>query len=131
MRSGIPLVIASGKKKGVLARVTNGQDEGTLFIPQARKLQGRKRWIGFFHHPKGSLFVDDGARKALREGGKSLLPPGIARLEGHFKSGDIVRICDSNGMEFARGITNADSDAIISGQRSRVEIVHRDNLVVL
>ena len=131
MRSGIPLVIASGKRKGVLARVLNGEDEGTLFVPQTRKLQGRKRWIGFFHHPKGSLFVDDGARKALRDGGKSLLPPGITRLEGHFKSGDIVRICDSNGMEFARGITNADCDDIISGQRSRTEVVHRDNLVIL
>src|SRR5437762_9796234 len=74
MRAGIPLVIASGKKKSVLARIVQAEDEGTLFVPQTNKLKGRKRWIAFFHHPKGSLVVDDGARRALREGGKSLLP---------------------------------------------------------
>src|SRR5262249_39931676 len=67
VRSGIPLVIVSGKKKNVLAKVIEGEDEGTLFVPQATKLQGRKRWIAFFHYPKGALFVDEGAKKALRE----------------------------------------------------------------
>src|SRR5688572_4944794 len=82
IRAGIPLVIASGKKKSVLARVISGEGEGTLFVPQPNRLKGRKRWIAFFHHPKGSLFVDEGAKRALRESGKSLLPPGIARSEG-------------------------------------------------
>src|SRR6266478_418427 len=67
VRSGIPLVVASGRKKQALARVVAGEVEGTLFVPQPAKLQGRKRWIAFFHHPKGALFVDEGARKALRE----------------------------------------------------------------
>ena len=79
MRSGIPLVIASGRKKSVLEQIMAGGEQGTLFVPQPARLQGRKRWIAFFHHPQGSLFVDDGAKKALREGGKSLLPPGVAR----------------------------------------------------
>ncbi len=87
VRSGIPLVIASGKKKNVLAKILAGEDEGTLFVAQPNKLQGRKRWIAFFHHPKGALFVDDGAKKALRESGKSLLPPGVARCEGDFAAG--------------------------------------------
>ncbi|MFT8131094.1 PUA domain-containing protein, partial [Salmonella enterica] len=65
-----------------LASVLSGADEGTLFVAQAGRLQGRKRWIAFFHHPKGTLFVDDGAKKALREAGKSLLPPGVAKCEG-------------------------------------------------
>ena len=104
MRSGIPLVIASGRKKRVLARVLAGEEEGTLFVPQPTRLKGRKRWIAFFHHPKGTLFVDAGARKALREAGKSLLPPGITRCEGEFAAGDVVRICDLDGTEFARGI---------------------------
>jgi glutamate 5-kinase len=55
VRSGIPLVIASGKKKNVLAKILAGEDEGTLFVAQPNKLQGRKRWIAFFHHPKGEL----------------------------------------------------------------------------
>ena len=97
MRSGIPMVIASGKKKKVLARVVAGEQEGTLFVPHPTRLQGRKRWIAFFHHPQGALFVDDGAKKALRESGKSLLPPGVARCEGEFEAGEVVRICDLNG----------------------------------
>ena len=59
--SSEPSVIASGRKKRVLADVVGGKDEGTLFVPQAAKLQGRKRWIAFFHHPKGTLHVDAGA----------------------------------------------------------------------
>ena len=69
VRSGIPLVIASGKKKQVLAKILAGEDEGTLFVAHPTKLQGRKRWIAFFHHPQGALFVDDGAKLALREKG--------------------------------------------------------------
>ena len=130
-RSGIPLVIASGKKKNVLAAVVSGEEEGTLFVPQPTKLTGRKRWIAFFHHPKGALFVDEGAKQALREKGKSLLPPGIARCEGEFAAGDVVRICDLDGTEFARAIADFSSVEIGARQLQRVEVVHRDNLVIL
>jgi len=130
-RAGIPLVIASGKKKAVLARVMAGEVEGTIFVPQPNKLKGRKRWIAFFHHPRGSLFVDEGAKQALRENGKSLLPPGVARSEGDFAAGDIVRICDLNGTEFARGIAKFSAAEIQSRQLPRAEVVHRDDLVIL
>jgi len=131
VRSGIPLVIASGKKNGVLARVVAGEEEGTLFVAPAAKLQGRKRWIAFFHHPKGALFVDDGAKLALREKGKSLLPPGVARCEGDFNSGEVVRICDLDGLEFARGIARFDSQAVRARNLPKEELVHRDDLVIL
>jgi glutamate 5-kinase len=131
VRAGIPLIIASGKKDNNLTRVLDGQEEGTLFVAQPQKLKGRKRWIAFFHRPRGSLFVDDGARKALQDGGKSLLPPGVIRCEGEFNSGDIVRICDMNGTEFARGISRAGSTEIAARQNSRTEVVHRDDLVIL
>lgn len=131
VRSGIPMVIASGRKSAVLARILDGLEEGTIFVPQSSKLKSRKRWIAFFHHPKGALFVDEGAKKALRESGKSLLPPGVRRCEGQFAAGDIVRICDLDGTEFARGICDFDSDAIQAGKLPRAEVIHRDNLVVL
>jgi glutamate 5-kinase len=131
VRSGIPLVIASGQKSNVLNSIMSAEEEGTIFVPRPNRLKGRKRWIAFFHHPKGTLFVDDGAKKAIREGGKSLLPPGISRCEGQFKSGDIVRICDADGTEFARGIAIMDAEAIQKGATPRVEVVHRDDLVVL
>ena len=131
VRSGIPLVIASGKKKNVLANILGGEDEGTLFIAQPNKLQGRKRWIAFFHYPKGALFVDDGAKNALREKGKSLLPPGVARCEGNFEAGEVVRLCDLDGTEFARGIAKFSGEEIRARKLSRVELVHRDDLVIL
>lgn len=131
VRSGIPLVIASGKKKNVLAKILGGEAEGTLFVAQPNKLQGRKRWIAFFHHPKGTLFVDDGAKRALRESGKSLLPPGVARCEGEFAAEEVVRICDLNGTEFARGIAKFSAEEIRGKKLARVELVHRDDLVIL
>jgi glutamate 5-kinase len=131
VRSGIPLVIASGRKKQALARVLGGQEEGTLFVPQDSRLQSRKRWIAFFRQPRGTLFVDAGAKKALHENGKSLLPPGIARCEGEFEAGEVVRICDLYGAEFARGMTGFSSSQIRTGGLKRVEVVHRDNLVIL
>jgi glutamate 5-kinase len=100
-------------------------------VPQPTKLQGRKRWIAFFHHPKGALIVDDGAKLALREKGKSLLPPGVARCEGDFAAGDVVRICDMNGTEFARGIARFDSAAVRARKLPKEELVHRDDLVIL
>jgi glutamate 5-kinase len=131
VRSGIPLIIASGKKKAVLAQVLAGTEVGTLFIAQEGKLRGRKRWIAFFHHPKGTLFVDEGAKKALREAGKSLLPPGVSKCVGDFAAGDVVRICDADGTEFARGIAKFSAKEIESRALSRVELVHRDDLVIL
>jgi glutamate 5-kinase len=131
VRSGIPLVIASGRNKSVLAKVLAGEDEGTLFVAQPTRLQGRKRWIAFFHHPKGTLFVDDGAKKALREAGKSLLPPGVTRCEGDFAADDVVRICDLDGLEFARGIARFDSIAVREHKLPKEELVHRDDLVIL
>jgi len=130
VRAGIPLVIASGKKKNVLARIFEGQEEGTIFVAQPAKLAGRKRWIAFFHNPKGALFVDDGAKQALRDKGKSLLPPGVARCEGEFDAGEVVRVCDLNGTEFARGICDFASPAVKAREVHDV-LVHRDNLVIL
>ena len=131
VRSGIPLVIASGKKKDTLAQILGGEDEGTLFVAQPNRLQGRKRWIAFFHHPKGALFVDNGAKKALREAGKSLLPPGVARCEGNFTAGEVIRICDLEGTEFARGIAKFSAEEIRDKKIGRAELVHRDDLVIL
>jgi len=131
MSSGIPLVIASGKKKDTIANILDCKEEGTLFIPSARKLKSRKRWIAFFHRPKGSVFVDDGARTALREKGKSLLRPGIVRCEGEFEPGDVISICDIEGTEFARGIVKYSSKEIMDNKKLSQEVVHRDDLVIL
>ncbi|HEY6170191.1 MAG TPA: glutamate 5-kinase [Verrucomicrobiae bacterium] len=131
MRSGVPLVIASGRKADVLRQITDGADEGTLFVPAQKKLKSHKRWIAFFHHPKGTLVVDPGAKRALRESGRSLLPPGVKSCEGEFAAGDVLRICDEDGTEFARGIARHSSAEFRAGKLARTEIVHRDDLVIL
>jgi len=131
IRSGIPLVIASGRKKNVLRDITAGEDEGTLFVPKPGKLASRKRRIAFFRRPAGSVFVDEGAKKALREKGRSLLLPGVIRCEGDFDAGAVISIRDLNGVEFARGIAKADSEAICGKSLAKTDVVHRDNLVIL
>ena len=130
-RTGIPLVIASGKKKRVLANIIDGRDEGTFFTARPGRLKGRKRHIAFFHQTKGSLWVDNGARDALRDKGKSLLPPGVTKCNGNFAKGDVVRICDINGTEFSRGITRFDADEIRARKLKGIEIIHRNDLVIL
>jgi glutamate 5-kinase len=130
-RTGIPFVIAPGRNTAVLEEIIRGDDVGTLFLPKPAKLRGRKRWIAFFHHPHGSVFVDAGAKRALTENGRSLLPPGVTRCEGEFKAGDVVSICDDEGIEFARGMSAYSSNEICERKIAGGEIVHRDNLVIL
>jgi glutamate 5-kinase len=131
VRTGIPLVIAPGRSHSVLGEIIGGQDVGTLFHPKTGRLRGRKRWIAFFHHPHGVLVVDDGAKHALVQNGRSLLPPGVTRCEGEFEAGEIVSVCDERGAEFARGITAYSSEAICARRIAGGEVVHRDDLVIL
>jgi glutamate 5-kinase len=120
-RAGIPMVIADGDRANVLGEVMAGEEVGTVFLPKAGKLESRKRWIAFFQKPAGVLVVDDGARQALCDGGKSLLAKGVVRTEGKVAAGDVVSIRDATGSEFARGLIKATTGVM----------VHRDDLVVL
>lgn len=129
-RAGVPLVIAPGRRFDVLPRILDGEDEGTLFLPQSGRLTARKRWIAFFQRVAGVLEIDDGAVRALRDSGKSLLAPGIRTVTGEFAAGDVVAIRDAEGREVARGIVRRGS-AELRGARATGEAVHRDDLVVL
>ncbi len=131
MRSGIPMEIAPGRRFDALARILAGEDEGTLFSARTGRLPGRKRWIAFFQRSAGRLMIDDGARRAICEDGRSLLAPGIVSVEGEFEVGSLVEILDSAGREFARGLVRATS-AALRKPLGRGEIaVHRDDLVIL
>lgn len=128
-RSGIPLVIAPGRKFDVLGRILAGADEGTLFLPRANRLASRKRWIAFYQRPMGRLTVDEGASRALVGQGRSLLAPGVKAVEGDFSAGAVVIITDSNGREIGRGLSRWSAEAL-QGQSGQGEVVHRDDLVV-
>jgi len=119
-RAGIPLVIANGERADVLAAILVPDDVGTLFLPKFARLESRKRWIAFFQKPTGKLIVDDGAKHALCDAGKSLLAKGVVRAEGDCAAGNVVSVCDVAGVEFARGLVR-DGDVL----------VHRDDLVIL
>ncbi len=130
VRSGIPLVIAPGRRHDVLARILAGESEGTLFPAATSRLSSRKRWIAFYDHPRGTLTLDAGAARAVRESGRSLLVPGIAKCEGEFAAGQVVRLADAEGVEFARGLVRFDAATIRARGTGRAEVVHRDDLVV-
>ncbi len=128
MRAGIPMVIANGEQLNVLTDLLAGNEIGTIFLPGAEKLAGRKRWIAFFQRTAGTLRVDNGARDALCASGKSLLAKGVINAEGDFAVGDAVSVQDKNGVEFARGLTKVDSSKL---KTAAGVVAHRDDLVIL
>ena len=142
--SGIECVIANGKTKNIIADVIDGKIVGTRFKSFGTKLLAKKRWIAFSSRPMGTVYVDSGAREALSSKNRSLLASGIVAVDGHFVSGDVVRISDKSFGEFARGITNYSSPELlrikglktaqiksVMGHKSRDEVVHKDELVIL
>jgi len=141
MRSGVQMVIAHGRLPNVIEEVVDGKQLGTRFIPSA-KLSHRKRWIAH-SSVRGTVVVNEGARKMVAESGKSLLPAGIVDVVGGFGAGAVVDVKDEKGERFARGIVNYSADDIrrIMGLRTseieRVlgtgdyeEVIHRDNMVI-
>jgi glutamate 5-kinase len=143
--AGISTVIADGTRDGVLAAVFDAAVEvGTLVLPDGDRLGRRKYWIAYTLKPAGTLHVDEGAERALARGGRSLLPSGVARVEGGFGVGDCVRCVGPTGREFARGLVNytaAEVEKIkgvhtreieqLLGYKGSDEIIHRDDLTLL
>lgn len=142
-RSGTVTLIAAGREAGVLARLRSGEVLGTLFEPDVAPMPARKQWLGSQLQSRGTLTLDGGAAKALREQGKSLLPVGVMAVSGSFSRGDVVICVDAKGVEIARGLANyaADEAKQLMGQPTHaIEailgymdddcLIHRDNLVL-
>lgn len=143
--SGIPVVIASGLSRRSILDILGGKDTGTLILPRRTgKLRSRKMWIAYAMSAHGTIVVDDGARKVLLEGGKSLLPAGVTGARGRFRPGDAVSIADRRGRVFARGIARWSAEQVDRGKGKRsaeirtllgpgtpAEVVHRDDLTIL
>jgi len=141
---GIPVVIMSGKKRGLLGRLIEGERVGTFFRPRPLKMPSRKGWIAYGIRSKGVIYLDEGAVYAITMRGKSLLPSGIVKVEGEFRTGDAVSCLNREGKKIAKGLTNYSSSEIelIKGRKTSEiekalgykysdEIIHRDNLVLL
>lgn len=140
---GESVIIADGRKPGVLEQILAGEEVGTLFLARGESLPAWKRWIGYSLPPRGRYVLDDGARQAIAQRGRSLLAIGIVGVEGDFGKGEVVALVDAHGAEIGRGLTNysAHDARRIAGKRTddvRVtlgglpydEVVHCDNLVV-
>lgn len=142
-RRGVPTVIANAKIKGIVARVMSGERVGTMFVPEGKAMRDRQYWMAFAGEPRGSAIVDRGARKAVVERGKSLLPSGVVAVSGRFAKGDVIRVLDEEGREIARGLSHYSSEDLgrikgrktgeiesILGQMLYEEVIHRDYLVL-
>ena len=141
---GIIVHIVNGRKEGLLCSLMGGKHSGTLFRPKEGRLSSRKGWIAYSTRAKGSIAVDDGAVKAIIQGGKSLLPSGIISAEGNFDIGDAVYCLDSKGNRIAKGLTNYSFSEVerikgkktseiekILGYKYSGEVIHRDNMVLM
>ena len=143
MASGYGLVLAAGHDPRVIFEILDGAEIGTYFQPRVDRLSARKHWMAFTRHPKGAIIVDAGARDALVQRHKSLLPSGIVAVKGSYESGELVSLMCKD-QEFAGGLTNFSAKEIEQirgkktsqvgkelGQMLFEEVVHRDNLVIL
>ncbi len=142
--AGTDVVIANGYEPDVLVRLAHGEQIGTLFPAPADRLESRKRWILSGLSIRGSVVVDEGAAKALRERNTSLLPAGIKDVCGDFQRGDAIDVASATGERICCGIANYGSEELsaIKGAKSSeiatilgydygAEAVHRDNLVLV
>jgi len=143
-RSGAHTVIASGNETDVLPRLLRGENIGTLLIAPQLSLLARKQWLADHLQVSGKVQLDAGAVRALRNEGKSLLPIGVTEVSGQFERGAVVAILDENSCDFARGLINYSADEArrilrhpsheiesILGYVDELELIHRDNLVLL
>lgn len=143
-RFGGKVLIANGKIPYIIGKIFAGEELGTMFLPQTEGLSDKKRWIGYATNIIGKVVVNQGAKKALIEKEKSLLPIGVVDVVNEFKKGDVVSILDEEENEFARGIVNYDSDSCrkvlgchsdniikILGFKNYDAIITRDNITIL
>ncbi len=141
--AGIPMIIANGLKSDTLAGIFDGEEHGTLFIPQKERLPSRKCWIAFSLKPRGIIKVDKGAANAILNRGKSLLPSGIVGIEGEFGMGAPVTVSSNMNQVIGTGLVNYSSTDIskIKGLRTSEiktrlgdkpfdEVIHRDNFAI-
>ncbi|WP_027961759.1 glutamate 5-kinase [Halomonas halodenitrificans] len=143
-RSGAVTAIAGGRQADVLVRLIDGERLGTLLHPDQAPMAARKRWLAGQLQVRGTLTLDAGAVKVLREKGSSLLPVGIKAAAGQFRRGDMVLCVDEQGDRVAKGLVNygvEDARRIIGRPSHQIEailgfmeapeLINRDNLVVL
>jgi glutamate 5-kinase len=128
--AGIPTVIAGGLGRDVLLPLVAGERRGTHFVASERVPSAFKLWLRLGKSISGRLIVDDGAQRAVRDQGASLLAIGVVECEGAFQAGDGVELVGPDGRPFAKGLASVDAEELRRRPRG-IEAVHRDRLVLL
>lgn len=132
--ANVPCIIANGQTENVIRRIVLDHESlGTFFFEKEEKLLMRKHWVLFVAKPKGTIVVDDGAKKALQKGKVSLLRPGVLSADGVFKAGDVVVIVDKERVALARGVVRYSLAELcrVSDTKSGQEVVHIDDMVLI
>jgi glutamate 5-kinase len=134
--SGIPTVIGDATDASAAAGAVAGEEVGTWIAPRQNKLSARKLWIAFGLPSWGRVIIDDGAARALKERGGSLLAVGVVDVEGQFSVGDAVEVVDSEGNLIGKGVAGVGSSMLgqVAGRHTSEvggAVIHRDDLVVL
>lgn len=143
-RSGARTIIASGREPDVLVRLAGGEMVGTRLLPERQPVAARKQWLAGQLKVRGTLTLDAGAEKVLKESGRSLLPVGVTAVSGSFDRGEVVSCINVEGAEVARGLVNYNAKEALKllkqpsrniesilGYAGDAEMIHRDNLVIL
>jgi len=143
-RSGTHTVIAYGREPDVIKRVAKGESLGTHLSARNEQMAARKQWLAGHMRCAGELVLDEGAVQVLQNSGASLLPIGVKDVKGDFKRGEVVSCMSPDGHEIARGLVNYPAEEArkiighsskkipdILGYEDEVELVHRDNLILL
>ena len=143
MSFGIPTLVVNGLDEKVVEKIFAAKEVGTLFWSGKGKIRDRKHWIAHTLKSAGTLTIDEGARKALVDRGKSLLPAGLLKVKGSFEFGNALTLIDESGKEIGRGLVNYNSRDLeqIKGMKTPAvrklmeesfyeEVIHRDDLVI-
>jgi glutamate 5-kinase len=143
-KAGCGVFIANGAEPEIITRLLSGRGPGTFFVPSGLPMEAKKRWLAYFQRPAGTILVNARAVPVLREQGRSLLAVGVTGARGEFSAGDIVNIAGPGQAIFARGKAafsseeipalagkHGDAVAALYPARKRLEVVHRNDLVLL
>lgn len=143
-KSNTQTIIANGIYKDILTKIAHKKDYiGTIIYNKNSAINSKKQWIANSLKIKGKIIIDAGAKKVIKQSGKSLLPVGIKSISGEFKKGDLLAICGSNNQEIAKGLTNFNSNELIKiigmstakikkefGIIDNEVVIHRDNMIL-
>ena len=143
-RLGVSTLIAPGKRLGVLQALRRGESVGTLLWAKGGEgVTGRRVWLSAGARALGRVWCDEGAKRAIRERGASLLPIGVTGVEGAFQEGDVIECVGPDGERFALGVAVYDAAAtarLMGAQAGEIVdrlgyrvldcVLHRDNMIM-